>query len=308
MSFATGAFHALRYIPEVTRGVTPATPQTTALRHNSCTLELSKGTMQSQELRSDRQITDFRHGMQKVAGDIDFEVSWKEFDALLAAGFFGTWNTNVLKAGVTYQSFTFERAFSDVALYQVFTGCLIDKLSLSFKPGNIVSGKASIVGMGSGIPVATQLDDTPTASQTDSPYDTFSGVIKEGGTEIAVVTSLDINLSNNLTPAEVLGSNKPADVLAGRSNVTGTLSAYFKDAAMMTKFINEVESSLEFSLVPPGGDGLSKSYNFLLPRIKYSGSANPVSNEGPIVLNMPFQALLDKGATATNIQLTRTAS
>ena len=54
---------------------------------------------QSNELRSDRQITDFRHGVKQVNGDIGVEYSWQEYDPFFEAAFFGEWQTNVLKAG-----------------------------------------------------------------------------------------------------------------------------------------------------------------------------------------------------------------
>jgi hypothetical protein len=68
---------------------------------------------------------------------------------------------------------------------------------------------------------------------------------------------------------------------------------------MYNKFLNETESALSVTLDGPAGD-----LTILLPRIKYSGGEVPVTGEGPVVLDMPFQALRDATA-ATNIQITR---
>ncbi len=303
MAFASGSQHGLRYISEQDWGTTPSSPTLISLRHTSCSLVLSKDGFQSNELRSDRQISDFRHGVKRVQGDIGIELSYGEYDTLLEAALFGTWGgggDNVLKAGTTAKFMTLERAFSDITQFGVFTGCMINSFSLSIPANNIVTGSFGIVGK-DGSYSGTALDAAPTVSQTEEPYDTFTGVIQEGGSPIAIVTSLDINLENGLDTNFVIGSDAAASITDGRSNVTGTVSAYFENLTMLNKFIDETESSIEVTL-----GGTSKKYDILIPRIKYTGGDNPVTGEGPIMLNMPFQALLDSTTTSTNLQITRT--
>lgn len=86
----------------------------------------------------------------------------------------------------------------------------------------------------------------------------------------------------------------------GRSNVTGTMDAYFGNAALYQKFINESASSVEFEAT----DGVGGTYTILLPRVKYTGGTVDTPGEGPIAISMPYQALLDP-VTGTNIQITR---
>jgi len=92
---ASGSEHGLRYCAENTFGITPGTPTMVSLRHTGCSVILSKDTFQSAELRSDRQITDFRHGTYQVGGDINSEISYAEFDPLFAGGFGGTWQASL---------------------------------------------------------------------------------------------------------------------------------------------------------------------------------------------------------------------
>ena len=299
MAFATGGFHGLAYVPEVTFGTTPVTPTMVSLRHTTCGLVLNKDAFQSAELRSDRQISDFRHGTYQVNGDVGFELSYGEYDPILEAGLFGTWTTDVLKAGTTEKFFTIEREFSDITQYGVFTGCYINTFNLSIAANAIVTGTFGVVGKSASYSGAP-LDAAPTASQTNSPFDSFTGTLDEGGSTIAVVTAIDISIDNGVTPAFVVGSNSSARNVAGRSNVTGTVTAFFEDATLLNKFINETESSLELTL----GSGTATSYVIELPRIKYSGGDNSVNDEGPIEITMPFQALYDS-SEATNIKITR---
>lgn len=302
MAVSSGGFHGLYMVAESTFGVTPSTPEMTQLRHTSCSLVLSKDTFQSNELRDDRQVQDVRVGAQKVGGDLGFEFSWKEFDALLEGAFFGEWTTNVLKAGIVQKSFTMERKFSDIVQYGVFTGCTIDKFSLDVKPNAIVTGSFSVVGKGASYS-ASPLDASPTASQSYSPYDSFTGVMKEGGSTVAFVTGLSLSVANNLSPNYVVGSNQTPFITAGRTNVSGTLSCMFQDLTMLNKFINETETSLEFVL----GNGTTQSYTFKIPRVRYTGGDNAVSGEGVVTLSMPFMGVYD-GTAGTAIMCTRTAS
>lgn len=301
-TFAAGSQHSLSHVVEVTAGTTPSTPAMVALRNTSCSLDLAKDNFASGEIRSDRMISDMRLGVQKVQGDIGIELSYKEFDALLESALFGGWNANVLKAAVTPKYLTFERAFADITKYRVFRGCVADKFSLSIKPNAIVTGTFSIIGM-SNVNNTSPLDASVTASQTNAPYDTFTGTISEGGSPIAVVTGVELSLDNAVNPALVVGSSTAAALVAGRSNLTGTVDAYFENLTLLNKFINETESSLSIVL----GNGSTKSYTILVPRIKFTGGETPLSGEGPIILKMPFQGLLDS-VTGTNLQITRTAS
>ena len=90
---ANGSRHSMRYIAESTYGTTPATPAFKPIRHTSTTLGLSKESLQSEEIRDDRQIADFRHGAYQVGGDMNIELSFASFDDLLEAVLLGTWTS-----------------------------------------------------------------------------------------------------------------------------------------------------------------------------------------------------------------------
>lgn len=303
MAFASGAFHGLNYVPEVTYGTTPSTPTMVGLRHTSCSFQLSKDSFQSAELRGDRQIYGHTQGNQKGAGDVGFEFSWLEFDPFLEAALFGAFSTNVLKAGITEKSFTIERAHNDIVLYEVFKGVMVNTFSMSIKPNAIVTGTFGLISKTVEPISATPLDAAPTASQSELPYDSFAGTLEEGGSAIASITSLELSLQNGLEQLFAIGSRNAVGLSVGRSNLTGTVSCFFESEAMYNKFVNGTVSSLELVL----GNGTTKSYTFLIPRIVYTGGDRPVSGEGPVTLNMPFQALYDS-TTGTNFQITRTAS
>ena len=60
------------------------------LRRVSASLALQKDTYQSAEIRSDRQIGDFRHGVRRVVGSVSGELSPNTYADLIEAAFRGT--------------------------------------------------------------------------------------------------------------------------------------------------------------------------------------------------------------------------
>ena len=296
---ASAARHGMAYIVEATPGVTPAAPAMRALRHTSCDLNLSRDSFTSAELRTDRQINDVRTGTDKIAGSIGFEPSWGEYDPLLEACLAGTWEANVLKCGVVERSLTIERAFTDIGQYVRYRGCYVNKLSLSLQPNAMVTGKFEFVGL-SGETAHEPLASQNAPSATGRPYDSYRGELKEAGETIAVVTGIELSLDNGIQPQFVLFQRAAPFVSWGLSTVTGTMTAFFEDVALIQKFLDETPTSLEFTLGFPE-EGL---YRVTLPAIRYTGADNPVEQEGPVSLSMPFSAVLDP-VSGTNMIIER---
>lgn len=81
---ASGLFKQVAYKAESTFGVVPSATSAQALRRVQSTLDLSKETYQSNEIRQDFQLVDFRHGVRRVEGNISGELSpatYKDFIA-----------------------------------------------------------------------------------------------------------------------------------------------------------------------------------------------------------------------------------
>lgn len=309
---ADGSGHNLSIVEEVTRGTTPATPVFDRIRHTGTTLALSKNTVQSEEIRSDRQIADFRHGAYQVGGDISIEFSYGSFDDILEAVFCGTWvvdtpgvGTDQLKVGTTRRYFTIERNFTDIQTadkpFHRFTGCEFSSMSLQINADAMVTGSFTVVGANMSTDTAIVTGATYGAATTTSPLDSFTGTLNENSTPIAVITEIQLNLENSLDPRYVVGSKQSILPSIGRSNVSGQITAFFEDSTLLDKFINETESDIDFTLP----DGAGNEYKFIIPRVKYNGGQPDVSGEGPVTLTMPFQALLDD-TTATNLIIERT--
>jgi hypothetical protein len=307
-----GSRHSMAQVVEAVYGTTPATPAFKAIRHTGTSLGLSKESIQSEELRSDRMITDMRMGARQVGGDIEFELSYGSFADQLEAVLMGTWavgvpavGTDRLKAGVVRRSFTIERLFGDMAAvdepYHRYTGCEYNSMELSINANAMVTGKFGLMGRDLATAQTALAGATYPAATTTSPFDSFTGSLKEGGAVIAVITEISLKLDNGFDPRYVVGDKRTIKPSVKRSNVNGSITAYFETNALMKKFIDETESSIDFDLT----DGAGNTLRFWMPRIKYTGGQPDVKGEGPVTLSMPFQALLD-ATTGSNLVIDRT--
>lgn len=302
MSIAHASRHSIAYVMEEEHGVTPENPSMKYLRHTSCALNLSRDSFTTEELRNDRQISDVRTGTDKISGSIGIELSYGEFDELLEAGLGGTWVENVLTTGVMERSFTIERQFTDIGQYVRYRGCFVNRFSLSIRPNAMVTGNCEIVGL-SGETASTPLSTSIAASQVGRQYDSYSGALLENGTPLAVVTGLELTLDNGINSQFVLFKRAASFVTWGRSNVTGTITAFFEDAGLIKKFLDESAVSLRFTL----GRSEDGQYEFTLPKIRYTGAENNMEKDGPISISMPFQAVLDP-VSNTNLSIKRIAA
>lgn len=303
MAIANGAQHSLHFVAEVTYGTTPSTPTWTPIPHNGTTLAITKDAIESEKLRGDRQVEDFRHGNKQVGGDITSELEYGALDSILEATLCGTWDTNVLESGTTRRSFTLERKFADLATpeFHRYTGCEFNTMGLSIAPNAMVTATFGVIGKDLAIATSEVASSTYSADVGNTPFDSFTGSISEGGSTIATVTSLDVTIENGLEALFSVGSpttNRPS---IGKSRVTGSVTTYFDSKTLYEKFINETESSISCTLTDVDGN----DYVILLPRVKYNSGQPDVSGEGAVTVAMDFVALYDD-TEETNIRITRT--
>lgn len=303
MPFAQGSRTQLAYVAESTYGTTPSTPAMIAVPFNTHSLDLAKTRIQSAEITPDRMPRIDRHGQRTVSGDIVVEMRPADYDWLLEGALFGSFSSDVLNTGTTVKGFTIEDGALDITQYRAFSGCMVNTMQMSIAPNQMTTATFGIMGKNM-TQSSSPLDASLTAASGSEPFDSYSGTISEGGSTIAYVNSIDFTLNNNLNPAFVLGSTTSPQMEFGTSSLEGTMTVYYQDAALITKFLNETESSLSIVLDDRVA-GLN--YTLLMPRIKINGAAVPVANPQSRLMTIPFVALRDS-STGTQLRVTRTTS
>jgi len=301
MAFAQGSRSFLSYAVENSFGATPSSPSMKSLPFTSHSLNLSKQRVEGNDIQSDRIPRVDRHGTRQAGGDISFDLREADYDDLLESAFFSSFDTSgVMKPGTSPKFLTIEDGAEDINQYKQFTGMSVNQLQINIAPNQMVQCTASMVGKD--MTLAQTSLGSATAASGNSPFDSFTGTISEGGSSIALVSSLQFSINNSQQPIFVVGNKTAPQLEFGRAVVEGTLTAYFEDETLLNKFIDETESSIEVTVDDVSSGG---AYTFLFPAVKYNGGDVPVSDPQSRLVTLPFVAIYDS-SESTNLKLTKT--
>jgi hypothetical protein len=300
-TFAQGSRSSLSYAVEATFGTTHD-GNFLNLPFSTQSLNLTKDRVTGTDIQSDRMSRVDRHGNRQVAGDIVVDLRDGEYDTFLESAMLNTWATDVLKVGTTPKYMSIEDYAADIDQARLFTGCTVSTMCISLAPNQMVTTTFGMVGKNMTI---GDTQKTQTASSGAVPFDAYSGDIAIGNvassTASAIVTGLDFTLTNSYAPTFVIGDDSAPSLEYGRAEVEGTITVYFEDAALITRFLDEVESELEVSVDDPTG---ANAYTFTFPRIKINGADAGVDGPTSRMITLPFVALYDT-TEGTNLKITR---
>ena len=208
----------------------------------------------------------------------------------------GTIKNRLLKIGTTPKSFSIEDAAADIAQFRLFTGMTVNTVAISVKPNAMIAATFSMVGKDMTLS-GTSVDAIKTASSTNQPFDSYSGAMAIGNasatgglTSVAIITGIDFSVTNSLAPTFVIGSDSTPQLEFGMATVEGTITAYFEDASLINRFLNETTSAFQITVNDPSN---ASNYTFHFPRVKINGASVPVDNPTSRIITLPFVALYD---------------
>lgn len=101
MGIAQGVLKSLRYKKETTWGVLAGPTGASQLRRVTGTFNLKKDTYQSNEIRTDYQLADYRHGIRSAEGSINGELSPGTYSDFFAAALARTFTTGASTTGAS---------------------------------------------------------------------------------------------------------------------------------------------------------------------------------------------------------------
>lgn len=295
MAIATGSTTKLYYAKESVFGEAPATGFQ-PLRFNSTSLALTSTSIQSGELRGDRQISDFRNVTGQVTGNVVSELSMNAFDDLIAAALCSGWMGNgnkEIRAGVQSPSFTIVRYTEGVTNpYAVFTGCQVNSMTLDMKASSFVT--ITFDFLGKDMQVAAAAPGTlPTAGFTAQPMDALRGAFTADGNANYAVTEFQLVLENGIAPRYPLFNSRTIEQEIGLSNLTGSCSIYLTDNSIANRYTSNTQSAFVFQVTAPNG---TDNYTISLPKVMYSAASTEVSGPESLMLSASFQAVYDDAA------------
>lgn len=304
MAFAQGSRSSLSYIVESTFGTTPA-GNFQNLPFSTHSLNLTKDRVAGNDIQADRMPRVDRHGNRQAGGDIVVDLRDTDYDDFLEAAMLNTWASDVLKVGTTPKFFSIEDYAADIDQARLFTGMTVSSMAVSLAPNQMVTTTFGMVGKNMTI---SAIEKTQDAASGAAPFDAYSGDLAIGNvgnsSAVAIVTGLDFTLTNSFAPTFVIGDDSAPSLEYGQAVVEGTMTAYFEDASLINRFLNEVESELVVSVDDPTG---LNAYTFTFPKIKINSADVGVDGPTSRVISLSFVALYD-ATEGTNLKIERPAT
>jgi hypothetical protein len=371
----------LRYLEETTWGTTPSAAFTN-IRATGESMTLNKGTTQSSEIRSDRQIPDLIGTSFAATGGFNFELSQDTYDDFIAGALFGAWTSDLaisaatisatatgfddsgnglggvavgqwikvagftqnsgenngyykvtsvaagsidtspvppnteaagdtvtikgsmIRNGTTAHSFSIEREHADVTQFFLFTGMMINNMSLNFSSDSVLTGSFGFDGKDVARAAVTASTGGPTAA-TATPItnavSNLGSILEAGSAPSATISTLELSLANGLRGQRGIGSEGQVGIGIGQCNVSGSLNAYFSDGALYDKFRAGTNTSLSWKIEDDAGE----AYVISMPNVILSdASINAGSANQDVMANFSYQAVRDATTDAT-VQIDR---
>jgi hypothetical protein len=217
------------------------------------------------------------------------------------------WFGDVIKNGITQTGMTIERGFMQqtVPTYIVTKGMVVDTLTVTLASKDKIKFAVAFKGMG-GSQSTTTLDATFDVATTSSIMagNANVGRIAENTSTLTSpnwAKQLEWTLSNNLRALEAVDNQNPVAIRAGESTVTGKISTYFGDNALLTKFYNATTTAINARVTKS-----SQAVIFTFPRVTLKGGGNPAASgkNTDIYADFDFAASMDS-TTSSQVMMDR---
>jgi len=229
MGTASGVFKKVTYKLETTYGVMPAADAAQAMRRTTSSLELTKDTYQSGEMRPDFQVADFRHGLRKVGGAINGELSAKTYSDFAAAVLKKDFVAGAVVANASITiggaagAWTLTRAAGSWLADGVKIGDVVRLTAGAFDPANL-SKNIQVTGMTATILTGIVLNASPLVMQGPIASATLTVIGKKSFTPQSGHTDRSFSIEHWYPDAGATGAS---EVFTGCkvSKITYTLPA-----------------------------------------------------------------------------------
>ncbi|MCT8159396.1 phage tail tube protein [Pseudoruegeria sp. SHC-113] len=188
-------------------------------------------------------------------GDITVPLDAEAFGFWLKAAFgnpttTGTTNkTHTFKSGSwNLPSMAIEVAMPEIPRFAMYTGCVLDQLSIAMQRSGLLTADVKLVAQGENVASSTAAG-TPTAYALQR-FGHFNGAIKRNGTSLGNIVSADLTYANNVERIETIRNDGRIDGAdPSIAALTGKIDVRFADTTLMDQALNGTAASLEFSWV-----------------------------------------------------------
>ena len=172
-----------------------------------------------------------------------------------------------------------------------YAGCRISKGKFTFKPDGLVEADYDIMGSSFDWAQTTTISASP-ADFGHAGFSMFTATLKEGGAASSVVQQVDLTIDNQLDNSlyTIGGGGVRGALPEGFIATSGMVTALFQDMSVLTKALNNTDSSLEIKFTKGTGDGSAgnDSLDFLIPHLQYELAAPPIDGPKGLMAKLNF--------------------
>lgn len=201
-----------------------------------------------------------------------------------------------LRNGTTEHSYSFIRSHGGLTNTQYFTflGQVVNTFNLSAQAGAILTGSFDFMGKKATLATGASSVTSAVAAGVTSVLSASSNVgqVREAGSDVAscLVQGLDFTVTNNVRGLKALATLGNCDIGVGKCDVTGTLTAYFKDNSLYDKYLAGTPSSLSYKVEDTTGN----AYIIDVPQIEFeSDGINVGGQDQDVMETLGFRAYRD---------------
>lgn len=174
-------------------------------------------------------------------------------------------------------SHTIEQYDQDVDLSELFLGCRLTGMKLSFKPGAMATVQYTYMALDrTQLTTGTSPWFTTPALTTGLALIADDSAIRYNGNNVATFTGFDLDFTIAAKGEPVIGSFVSPDVFDNDLVITGTITALRSDFSNLVLFDGETEFEVGILLQEPNTGPPKNCVSVFLPRVKISKLSAPV--------------------------------
>ena len=306
---AVGARTKVLMDVETSYGVAPTTPGGVLLPINSFSLKPSRAKNTPGTLTGRYDPAEPFDGNLEVSGGVVVPVDARAFGHWLRAMFgapatTGTGEpaaapfTHVWKSNKDMPSLVMQATYGDI--YGQFVGCKVSSLAMQAGGDGELTATVNMLGRDADYVDADYNASAPSVAM--KRFNNFQGSLLSGGAEIGVVTDCSLNIDFGLDSSiRKLGDKgRVYDLPQGVMAVTGSLTVFITDKALLMKAKNSEELSLDLSFAIDEGNKLT----FSVPEVQLSYNGPTVDGPTGIKMDQSFSAYFNDNADNASVVVT----
>jgi hypothetical protein len=188
----------------------------------------------------------------------------------------------------TRYSHTIEQYNTDIDLSELFLGCRLTGLKLSFKPGAMGTVQYTFMGLDRTLLTAgtSPWFTTPTLT-TGLDLIADDSALRYNGVDVVNFTGFDIDFSLAAKAEPVIGTFVSPDIFDNDLTVTASVTALRSDFSNLTAYDAETEFEASILLQEPTG-APKGCLRIFLPRVKIGAASAPFAGDGAMIETLPL--------------------